>query len=336
MNTKTTFSKYMNSWLYSDDGYYANYKQIGKQGDFFTSVSVSKFFGGAIANKIIKLIEENKLPKNSTIIEIGAHHGYLFADVIQFIYTLKPQLLNSLNFAIIERFDSLKKQQEKYLKDSFADAITLTHYKDISEVKCSNAFIFANEIFDAFACELVHTKDDKIMQAFVRNNSIIFEETKDLNIINHCKKYDISKGEICLDYETFVNNLNSSIDKFFFLTFDYGDRYPRNDFSCRVYKEHETTPIFDENINLERLYKNSDITYDVHFNYLKDLFENNNCKVEFNTQTNALINFGIIELLDILRKNSDENTYLKETQKIKMLLEPTGMGDRFKILLIEK
>ncbi|WP_228256628.1 SAM-dependent methyltransferase [Malaciobacter molluscorum] len=336
MNKKTTFSKYMNSWLYSNDGYYANYKQIGKQGDFFTSVSISKFFGGAIANKIIKLIEKKKLPKNCSIIEIGAHHGYLLADVIQFIYTLNPHLLKTLNFTIIEKFDSLKEQQERYLKESFADAINLTHYKDISEIKCSSAFIFANEIFDAFACELVYKKNDKLLQAFIKDNTILFEETKDLNIIKHCKKYNITKGEICLDYKNFVNNLTSSINNFYFLTFDYGDKYPRNDFSCRIYKEHETIPIFDENINLEKLYKNSDVTYDVHFNYLKDLFEQNNCEVEFNTQANALIEFGIIELLNILRKNSDENTYFKETQKIKMLLEPTGMGDRFKILLIKK
>ncbi len=52
------FNDYMNSWLYEKDGYYAKYKQIGKQGDFFTSVSTSSFFGGAIANKIVSLIKE--------------------------------------------------------------------------------------------------------------------------------------------------------------------------------------------------------------------------------------------------------------------------------------
>lgn len=52
------FNDYMNSWLYEKNGYYAKYKQIGKQGDFFTSVSTSSFFGGAIANKIVSLIKE--------------------------------------------------------------------------------------------------------------------------------------------------------------------------------------------------------------------------------------------------------------------------------------
>ena len=50
------FSKYMNQWLYGENGYYATYKSIGKEGDFYTAVSTSKFFGGTIANHIVKFL----------------------------------------------------------------------------------------------------------------------------------------------------------------------------------------------------------------------------------------------------------------------------------------
>ena len=102
------FNKYFNKWLYDDNGYYATYKAIGKNGDFYTSVSTSSFFGGTIGKKIVGTIKEGNLPKNTTILEIGAHHGYLLADIIQFIYTLNPQLLETLNFAIVEKFDKMK------------------------------------------------------------------------------------------------------------------------------------------------------------------------------------------------------------------------------------
>ena len=127
------FSEYFNSWLYEKDGYYSDYKNIGKDGDFFTSVSVTPFFGGAIAKKIIDSIESGFLNKNSTILEIGAHKGYLLADIIQFIYTLKPELLQTLNFAIVERFSNLQEQQKKYLFDSFGELIKLSEelYKPI-------------------------------------------------------------------------------------------------------------------------------------------------------------------------------------------------------------
>ena len=106
-----TFSDYMENWLYGDEGYYATYKVIGKSGDFYTAVSTSKFFGGTIAKHIISLIEEGFLPEDTTICEIGAHHGYFLADMIEFIYTLRPDLLQSLKFVIIERFEALQEQQ---------------------------------------------------------------------------------------------------------------------------------------------------------------------------------------------------------------------------------
>ena len=332
------FSKYFNEWLYGNDGYYATYKQIGKDGDFFTSVSTSSFFGGAIAKKIIQTIEDGFLPKNTTILEIGAHHGYLLADVIQFIYTLKPELLNTLNFSIVERFPKLQEKQKEYIKESFGDIVKLKHYDDLSEVKLDNAFVLANEIFDAFSCELVYTNDKNILQqAFIENHKIKFIDCVDKKIINHCKKYQITKGEVGQGYEEFINTLCKNIKSFEFLTFDYGDRYPRNDFSARIYEKHEVYPIFEEDLDLKKLYKKSDITYDVHFNYLRDCFKNNNIdNIVFNTQLKALVEFGIIELLEILKANVNESSYLRQTQKVKTLLEPTGMGDRFKILNVKR
>ena len=332
------FSTYFNDWLYGQDGYYSNYKQIGKDGDFFTSVSSSSFFGGSIAKKIIDSIEDGFLPSNTTILEIGAHHGYLLADIIQFIYTLKPKLLQTLNFAIVERFSNLQEQQQKYLNDSFGDSIKLKHYNDINEVKLENAYVLANEIFDAFSCDLVYTnKEGTLQQGFVSNHKIEFIDCTDENIINHCKKYSIAKGEVALSYKDFVDTLCKNITHFEFLTFDYGDRFPRNDFSTRIYEKHSVYPIFEENLPLEKLFKNSDITYDIHFNYLGDCFKDLGIlNIKFNTQLKSLVEFGILDLLEILKANVDEKTYLKETQKVKVLLEPTGMGDRFKTLNIRK
>ena len=334
---KEKFSDYFNNWLYSKDGYYSNYKTIGKQGDFYTSVSTSSFFGGTIAKKIVDSIKENKLPSNTTILEIGAHHGYLLADIIQFIYTLEPKLLDTLNFAIVERFENLQIQQKKYLKESFGDVIKLKHYNNIDEVKLPHAFVVANEIFDAFACELVYTKNKQLQMAFVENHQIKFEPCKDEKIINHCKKYKIEKGEVGVGYEQFAQTICKNIENFIFLTFDYGDKIPRNDFSARIYSKHKVFPIFDEKLILEDYYQKSDITYDVFFKHLSDCFNTLNVKnIIFKTQVQALIDFGITKLLQILKDNVDESIYLRESQKVKILIEPTGMGDRFKMLLIEK
>lgn len=333
------FSKYFQEWLYGEDAYYTKYTEIGKKGDFFTSVSTSYFFGGAIAKKIIKTIEDGLLPKNTTIIEIGAHHAYLLADIIQFIYTLKPKLLKSLNFAIIEKYDDLRKKQKEYLFKSFGESIYFRHYSSIEELKEENSFVIANELFDSFACDLVYTNKKNILQIaqIKENHKIEFSTCEDKEIINHCKKYKIQKGEVCLSYKQFALKLCQHIKNFYFICFDYGDRYPRNDFSIRIYSKHRTIPFFEKDISLEKLYKKSDLTYDVHFNYLMDCFkEQKNTKIKFSTQLKALVDFGIIELLEILKANVTQEIYLQEVQKVKLLLEPRGMGDRFKVLEIKK
>jgi len=331
------FSEYFHSWLYDKDAYYSAYKTIGKEGDFYTSVSTSSFFGGAIALDIIKSIKEGRLNKSSSIVEVGAHHGYLLADIIQFIYTLQPKLLDTLNFVIVERFDTLQNQQKLYLEESFSKKINLSFCKDIKELKLPSAYILANEIFDAFACELVYTKENTLQQAYVKEHKILFEVCKDKKLIEHCKKYRITKGEVALSYEDFVNTINKNIQNYEFLTFDYGEKYIRNDFSSRIYKEHKVYPLFEENIMLKDLYKKTDLTYDVHFEYLIDLFsQDSSSNCQYKTQMKALIDFGILDLLEMLKEHTSDDVYLREVQKVKTLIEPTGMGDRFKMLKVSK
>lgn len=336
--TKTKFSQYFNDWLYGKDGYYSNYKTIGKDGDFYTAVSSSKFFGGSIGKRVVDIIEEGFLSPYSTIVEIGAHHGYLLSDIIQFIFTLKPELIGSLKFAIVERYEHLREKQKEYFYNSFGDDIELIHYNDISEVKLSSAFVVANEIFDAFSCELVYTnKDNQLQYAAIENDKIEFVDNDDKNLAEHCKKHKITKGEVAVGYDKFAKNMCENIDTFEFVTFDYGEKYPRNDFSCRVYEKHNVYPIFDEKIDLKRLYGKSDITYDVNFSHVIECFEKAGAKcLTYETQLKALVAFGIIELLEILHKNVDEKTYLSESNKVKTLLNPTGMGDRFKMASFRK
>lgn len=329
------FSRYFHQWLYGKEGYYSRYKTIGKGGDFYTAVSTSIFFGGSIAKKIVDEVEKGNLLENSTIVEIGAHHGYLLSDIIQFIYTLKPELLKTLKFAIVERFEHLQKAQKEYFKASFGDEIELVHYNDISDLRLDSAFVVANEIFDAFTCELIYTKEGVINQAFVDDEQkIVFKPTNDPKIVDFCTKYSLNKGEYPLSYDEFAKTLKQNIKSFHFCTFDYGDIYTRNDFSARIYSKHKVYPLFEEGLNLKELYQKSDITYDVPFAYLIDCFKDQGCKVEFRTQLQTLISFGIIDLLEILKANSSEEHYLKELGRVKTLLEPTGMGDRFKSIYV--
>ncbi|OHD98186.1 MAG: hypothetical protein A3E21_04580 [Sulfurimonas sp. RIFCSPHIGHO2_12_FULL_36_9] len=322
------FSDYMGEWLYGKDGYYATYKNIGKGGDFYTSVSTSKFFGGTIAKHIISLVDEGFLKKSAVICEIGAHHGYFLADVIEFIYTLRPKLLQTLNFVIIERFDALQEFQKNYFKESFGDVVKLTHYKSLNELKCDNAFFIANEIFDAFPCELYY----KGKSARVDKHKIEFDADNEW-VKNKAEKYHKDRGEIAIGYEEFAKEMALACKKFEFMSFDYGEMGARPDFSLRVYAKHEVIPFFDENIKREELFAKSDITYDVTFAHVKDAFVEAGVEfIELKAQMVALVDMGILELLEILKEKADEKIYKQELEKVKILILPNFLGERFKMI----
>lgn len=323
-----TFSDYMQSWLYADDGYYAAYRPIGKEGDFYTAVSSSKFFGGAIANHLVKRIEAGALSEHCTVCEIGAHHGYLLADMIEFIYTLKPALLQTLTFAMVERFENLREQQQNYFNEAFGDAVKLKHFPSLDTMKVDEAFFVANEIFDAFPCELFY----KGKTARVEGHEVIFDQD-DAWVSEKAAQFHKDRGEIAVGYEAFARKMAEAAKRLEFVTFDYGEMQARPDVSLRVYHNHEVVPFFDEALDRSYAFKRSDITYDVTFAHVQEAFEAAGMQMsEYATQMKALIDMGILELLEMVKTHAGDAVYAQELEKVKRLIMPEFLGERFKMI----
>ena len=326
------FSEYMSDWLYGAEGYYASYRPIGKKGDFYTAVSTSKFFGGTIANHIIKRIDQGFLRIDSLICEIGAHHGYLLADIIEFLHTLRPQLLQTLRFGIVERFENLRVAQKTYFDESFGNAVTLEHYSDLSELHEESTFFIANEIFDAFPCELFY----KGKVGRVDNHEIFFD-LEDSKISELAEKYKQDRGEIAIGYESFAQAMNQSSKRFEFMSFDYGELEARSDFSIRVYQTHQTFPLFDEALNRSEAFGKTDITYDVNFTHVKEAFAEAGIEcAQYAIQLVALVEMGILDLMAMLKEYAGDEIYAQELEKVKILITPNLMGERFKMIRLVK
>ena len=326
----------MSQWLYGEDGYYKTFKDIGKGGDFYTAVSTSSFFGASIANYFYTLLQEKKSDKradrNGWLIEVGAHQGYLLCDMIQWLYTCDPTLVETLKFGIVERQPEVRKVQLAYIKERFGEDIQVTHFSDIAEVEVDYAFVVANEIFDAFPCELL--KDKKI--AKVKEHTIEWEDAPP-KMLTWAKPHHLKQGEVAVGYEDFARHMAKGIQKCDFVSFDYGEKYVRNDFSIRIYRKHETFPLFDETLNLRESYKKDDVTYDVNFAHVSQSFVTEGFEeLVYETQARALVRFGIIDILEQFSKQSTQVKYAREADKIKTLLSPTMMGDRFKMLHFRK
>lgn len=327
-----TFSGYMDDWLYGEQGYYKNFKAIGKSGDFYTAVSTSRFFGASIANYFFKLLTEGQADRHGWLIEIGAHQGYLICDMIQWLYTCDPTLVETLKFGIVERQPEVREAQKAYIRERFGADVEVVHFEDIGAVEASYAFVVANEIFDAFPCELL--KEEKI--AVVNDHEISWEPAPDA-MLTWAKRHSLTQGEVAVGYEAFASAMANGIQKCDFMSFDYGEKYVRNDFSIRVYRKHETFPLFDEELKLSDSYQKDDITYDVNFGHVIEAFEAAGFKTEaYETQARALIRFGLIEMLEQFAKMTTQEIYAREADKIKTLIAPTMMGDRFKMVCFRK
>ena len=322
------FSRYMEAWLYGDEGYYRRFRPIGKEGDFYTAVSTSPFFGASIAHYLCGQIQKGIRTRETALVEIGAHRGYLMADMIQWLYTCDPALLESMHFVIVERQEHVQQAQREYFSQRFGDAVRLEQVSDLEALHLEDAFFVANELFDAFPCELYI--EGKIAQ--VKDEAILWQDAPE-NLQSFARSHGMNKGEIAQGYEAFARRLAAAAKQSEFVTFDYGERYARNDFSIRVYTEHAVYPLFDENLKLSEHFGRSDITYDVNFEHLMQAFASAGMRLEsFKTQGRALIDFGIIDLLEQFARQTSQENYQREADKIKNLIAPNIMGERFKMI----
>lgn len=320
----------MNEWLYGNGGYYSGIGQVGKSGDFLTSPSVSMFFAGAIANKFVSLVRGGVLREDSVVCEFGANSLYALKDFASFLAGIAPELLKTVKFVIVEKQAVAAQFQARELKEFF-EGVDFEIVESPRGYEERDAFVFANEIFDAFCCELVY--DGKI--ATVEDDKVRFLEL-DEQLLQKARELGVEKGEIALGYEEFAEELFGAFKKCYFVTFDYGQEFARGDFSIRVYKEHKTEPLFGLE-SLEGFYQNSDITYDVNFDHLKRAFLDAGFIVaDYKNQASALIDFGLTRLLELYLQKAGEEAYLREAQKAKALISPDGFGERFKMMSFVK
>lgn len=92
-----------------------------------------------------------------------------------------------------------------------------------------------------------------------------------------------------------------------------------------------------KNVPFIAFFAQSDVTHDVNFSHLFHAFEGAGVVVHaYATQMKALVDFGLIELLELCAKNVSEKQYEAEISKIKPLIDPSMMGERFKMACFRK
>ncbi|EAB5422564.1 hypothetical protein EIX98_01050 [Campylobacter jejuni] len=298
------FSDFFHAWLH--ESYYKNAVNIGKNGDFFTAVSVGNLFGTLLAKHFLNLIDKKILQPPLELVEIGANEGYLSRDFLAALLELRPEIFSQISFFIIEPHEKLRTLQKKTL-----EGVEFSHKNSLKECHFKNAFFFCNELFDSFACELI----DHDKMAFVENFKLIFKNM-DENLITKCKTLNLTKGELSLELENFFKDLDQACERFIFAGFDYGTFNAQN-FSLRIYQKHEVFSPFE--VSLKDFFGKSDLTYNVNFTHLQKLIKEYDFKpLTFKKQSLALMDFGFEDLLEYT-KNKNIKTYESFLSQAKIL-----------------
>nr|WP_139453788.1 SAM-dependent methyltransferase [Campylobacter armoricus] len=310
------FSEFFQNWI---DEYYSQAVSIGKNGDFYTAVSVGNLFGVLLANHFLKLIDDKKLTLPVEVVEIGANEGHLMLDFIQALYTLKPGILEQIECCIIEPHEKLRNTQKKLFIEYELD---VKIYNSLEECHFKNAFFYANELFDCFACELIKDK----MMAYVDDDLNIVFKPMNENFLNECKKYAIVNSEFCISYKAFLSKLKQACEKLTFACFDYAKKEDK--ISIRMYKNHQVFDFFEE--NLKNFYAKSDITYNVNFEHFMQVLKEERFEIlEYKNQNQALIDFGLEKIIE-QAKNTNPQIYKNFIKQSKNLM--FSFGDKFKFL----
>ena len=155
------FAAFMATALYHPDlGYYAREaRQVGRGGDFFTSVSVGPLFGDLLARRFLRWWLHAGHPQSWRLIECGAHDGTLAADVLAALRSLAPAAFAGLQYAIPEPLPRLQAAQRKTLRP-FAERVHfLTNPAELA-ARPLPGIAFGNEVLDALPFQVIEWQAD--------------------------------------------------------------------------------------------------------------------------------------------------------------------------------
>ncbi|MBW4446842.1 MAG: class I SAM-dependent methyltransferase [Spirirestis rafaelensis WJT71-NPBG6] len=144
---RITFAEYMDIALYHPKhGYYSTKAlNLGKQGDFFTSVHLGGDFGELLAEQFVQMWEILERPKPFTLVEMGAGQGLLAADILNYLQRQYLDFFASLEYVIVEKSLALRQEQQQRLQDF---SLRWCNLEDIPPKSITGCF-FSNELVDA-------------------------------------------------------------------------------------------------------------------------------------------------------------------------------------------
>jgi SAM-dependent MidA family methyltransferase len=223
------FDRYMARALFDPQhGYYASGRaRIGREGDFYTNVSVGRMFGRVIAAQCAEIWERLARPARFEIIEQGANDGRLAADVLEALRDEHPACFTAVRYTLVEPFPRL----------AAAQLHTLHLYPDkarwvdtLDALPCFTGIHFTNEYPDALPVRLFVRRDETWLERHVgvRDGGLVFEDIS-VGDIPGCLPDEVPAeyvAEFCPEASPWLASVSAKLTRGVILAVDYG--YPRD------------------------------------------------------------------------------------------------------------
>jgi len=146
-------------------GYYSRELEkprTGREGDFFTSVSVGPMFGRLLARQFFQMWQVLGNPSPFWMIEQGAHDGQLACDILHWCRKETPEFFETIRYAVIEPSASMRDLQQKRIEEEgFSQQVAWFQKIDSLSAEQPMGVFFSNELVDALPVRVITRKKEE-------------------------------------------------------------------------------------------------------------------------------------------------------------------------------
>jgi SAM-dependent MidA family methyltransferase len=340
------FSRYMEMALYQPgSGYYsAGAHKLGSGGDFTTAPEISPFFGMALTNAILPVLEAFRSQgKPTRILEFGAGTGKLAASIL---HRLKELDFPLDRYGILEIAPDLAQRQRTLLQETKNDLQCSTAIDWLSGLPIEfEGVIIANEVLDAIPCERIVYQNGEWRQqgVVIKNDALALEigPVVDRKLLpDYLLTHSFAEGyttEIHPQSVAWIKAVTQALKRGLFLTLDYG--FPASEF-FHPQREHGTLMAHHRHHAItDPLYLPGlcDLTSHVEWSSLaKAVLAAGAKEVYFNNQGNFLLEAGIGDLVLEKMDPANATAFLPVSNALQKLLSEAEMGELFKVFAFTK
>jgi SAM-dependent MidA family methyltransferase len=337
------FSEFMRIALYAPElGYYSGgLQKFGEAGDFITAPEISPLFSRCLARQAADVLVTLPQPD---VLEFGAGTGVMAADMLH-----ELERLDALpaSYLILELAAELRQRQRETIERIAPNLLSRVRWLD-SLPESFSGVVVANEVLDAMPVEcfrinegrveslMIGTEADRLRAQYAPAPQAVEQAVRQ---IEQRRGQALPHG-YCSEYnpqlQAWLQSIAAAMQSGVVLLIDYGypvseyyhDQRENGTLMCHYHHRAHPDPLWYPGLQ--------DITAFVDFSAVAHAAVEAGFDVSgYTTQAMFLLASGLPELHEAALTD-DAKRQLQLAQQIKTLTLPSEMGERFKVMALDK